>query len=85
VAKAPNDKGPPVARLSQEAVPVLRSVPEVQEGQPAQTPTHFEVLLPSGKTGWIPAAAALPMETGRLCYVAVPGGAWRIGIYDAAE
>jgi hypothetical protein len=85
VARAVNDKGAPIARLGQEAVPVLRAHPAGQEGQPAPTPTHLEVLLPSGKSGWIAAAAALPLETGRLCYVAVPGGTWKIAIYDSVE
>jgi hypothetical protein len=85
VARAVNDKGLPVARLGQEAVPILRAYPDAQEGQPAPTPTHFEVLLPSGKSGWIAAAAALPLQTGRLCYVAVPGGTWKIAIYDGPE
>jgi hypothetical protein len=85
VARAPDDKGLPVARLGQEAVPVLRAHPTAPEGQPAVAPTHFEVLLPSGRSGWIPAAAALPLDTGRLCYVAAPGGMWKIAVYDAAE
>lgn len=85
VARSPTDKGLPVARLNREAVPVLQVHPTAPEGQPAPTPTHFEVLLPSGRAGWIPAAAALPLETGRLCYVAAPGGAWKIAIYDASE
>jgi hypothetical protein len=85
VARAPDDKGLPIARLNQEAVPILNVHPKAPEGQPSPTPTHFEVLLPSGRAGWIPAASALPLDTGRLCYVAVPGGAWKIAIYDAAE
>jgi len=85
VARAPDDKGLPLGRLGQEAVPVLRSHPPAREGQPAPTPTHFEVLMPSGRSGWITASAALPLDTGRLCYVAAPGGTWKIAIYDAAE
>lgn len=84
VAKAPGDKGLPVARLGQEAVPVLESNAGGEAGQ-SSPPTHFEVLLPSGKTGWVPAAVMLPLETARLCYAATPGGAWKIAIYDATE
>jgi hypothetical protein len=85
VAKAPDDKGAPVGRIAQEAVPIISTHPPAQEGQPVPTPTHFEVLMPSGKAGWIPAAAAVPLDTSRLCYVAAPGGTWKIAIYDAVE
>jgi hypothetical protein len=85
VARAVNDRGLPIARLNQEAVPILSVHPKAEEGKEAPTPTHFEVLLPSGRAGWIPAEAALPLDTGRLCYIAVPGGAWKIAIYDASE
>jgi hypothetical protein len=86
VTRAPNDKGQPVGKLGQEAVPVLGVYPEAApEGQPQTTPTHYEVLLPSGASGWIPAAAVLPMGTSRLCYAATSGGAWKIALYDAAE
>jgi hypothetical protein len=86
VTRAPNDKGQPVGKLGQQAVPVLGIYPEAApEGQPQTAPTHYEVLLPSGASGWIPVAAVLPMETSRLCYAVTPGGAWKIGLYDAAE
>jgi hypothetical protein len=48
-------------------------------------PTHYEVLLPSGRTGWIAASAARPLLTDRLCYVRTSGGAWKIAIFDASE
>ena len=85
VARAPNDKGTPIGRLVREAVPVLRTHPSAAEGEPEPTPTHFEVLLPSGRSGWVPAASVLPLDTSRLCYARAPGGAWKIGLYDAAE
>ena len=83
VAKAPNDKGLPIGRLSQEAVPVLGSFPENPEG--GASPSHYEVLLPSGKAGWVPAAAMLPLNAGRLCYAKTAAGAWKIALYDAFE
>jgi hypothetical protein len=79
VSKAPDDKGPPVGTLGVEAVPVLGSHP------PDAPPTHFEVLLPSGRTGWIPAGAARSFQADRLCYVLTATGEWKIAIYDAAE
>jgi hypothetical protein len=85
VMRAPDDKGTPVGRLGREAVPVLRVHPPAPEGQPASTPTHLEVLLPTGKSGWIAVAAVLPLDTSRLCYAKTPAGAWKIAIYDASE
>jgi hypothetical protein len=82
VATKPGDKGPPIATLKQQAVPVLSSFPVAREGQPEPTATHYEVLLPSGKVGWIPAAAARPLEATRLCYALTASGEWKIGLYD---
>ena len=81
VAKAPNDKGPPVAKLATVAVPVLQAFPEDEQ---AET-THLQVLLPSGKTGWIAAAAARPLKTNRLCYAKTVTGDWKIVNFDEAE
>ncbi len=47
--------------------------------------THFEVLLPSGRSGWILVSAVRPLVTDRLCYAKNPNGDWRIAIYDQAE
>lgn len=80
VAKAPDDTGTPIGKISTEAVPVLSSHPE-----DADTPTHLEILLPSGRRGWIPAGAARPLHGDRLCYVRTPDRQWKIGIFDAAE
>jgi hypothetical protein len=85
VAKAPGDTGPPVAKVGTVALPALSVVPPVQEGKPAVPATHIEVLLPTGKTGWIPASAARPLDTERLCYSKVAGGAWKISAYDQFE
>jgi hypothetical protein len=79
VAKAPDDKGPPIAKLGVEAFPVISTHPEN-----ADTPTHYQVLLPSGRSGWIPADAARPLQTDRLCYSPTANGDWKIGIYDSA-
>ena len=47
--------------------------------------THLQVLLPSGKTGWIPATAGLPLVTDRLCYAVTADGDWKIAAFDQAE
>ena len=75
VAKAPDDKGTPIGKLGIEAVPVISTYPEK-----ANVATHLEILLPSGRRGWIPANAARPMQGDRLCYVLAPSGEWKIGI-----
>jgi hypothetical protein len=80
VAKAPDDTGTPIGKISIEAVPVLSTHP-----QDADKPTHLEILLPSGRRGWIPANVARPLQGDRLCYVRNVGREWRIGIFDAAE
>ena len=85
VAKAPNDTGPPVAKVGTVALPALSVYPPVQEGKPAVPATHIEVLLPTGKTGWVPASAVRPLDSERLCYAKTAGGDWKISAYDQLE
>jgi len=85
VAKAPGDRGAPVAKVGKVALPVLSTVPAAQEGKPASPPMFLEVLLPSGKTGWIPASAARPLVAERLCYANTAAGEWKIVAYDQYE
>lgn len=84
VMKAPDDKGLPVGSINGQAFPVLSTAPAARAGQPEPEPTHYEILLPSGKTGWIPAAAARPLDSSRLCYVLTAKREWAIGLYDGA-
>src|ERR1700730_13821429 len=84
VAKAPGDTAAP-AKLGKMAVPVLGSYPPNQEGQPGAPTTHFEVLLPSGKSGWVAAATVRPLVSERLCYAKTPGEEWKIVGYDQPE
>jgi hypothetical protein len=81
VTAAPDDKGVSVAKVGKVALPVLAVHPP-EEGA---KPTHFEVLLPSGKSGWIPAAAARPLVSNRLCYARTPAGEWKIAAFDQNE
>jgi hypothetical protein len=85
IAKAPGDHGPPVAKLGKVALPVLSTVPVSKEGEPALPPAFLEVLLPSGKTGWIPASAAKPLAAERLCYAKTVAAEWKIVGYDQPE
>jgi hypothetical protein len=71
--------------LKAQAVPILNTYPTAPEGQTAPAPTHYEVLLPSGKTGWIPASVARPLNTSRLCYAPTAKGDWTISLYDGIE
>jgi hypothetical protein len=80
VARAPGDTGPPVGRLGKVAFPVMGAQPPA----PA-APAYYQVLLPSGVTGWIPAAAARPLVSNRLCYAKTQDGRWTIGVFDQGE
>jgi hypothetical protein len=80
----PSDAGLPVGRVGQVALPVLSVFPRAPQGQPQPAVTYLQVLLPSGKSGWIPASAALPLVTDRLCYAFTPDG-WRIAAFDQSS
>jgi len=85
VAKAPGDTGPPIAKVGTVALPLISIYPPTKQGEPAPQPTHLEVLLPSGKSGWIPAAVVRLLITDRLCYAKMPNGDWKIGSIDQAS
>jgi hypothetical protein len=85
VAKAPGDAGPPVGRIGKIALPMLSAHPPTPEGKPTVTPTHYEVLMPSGKTGWVPASAVRPLSGDQLCYAKTPKGEWKIVAYDQPQ
>ncbi len=82
VAKAPGDTGAPIAKVGTIALPLLSVYPAAKEGQPELQPTYVEVLLPSGKSGWIAAAAIRQLTTDRLCYAKTPSGDWKIATID---
>jgi len=81
VTAAPDGKGNPVAKVAKVALPVLGVHPPQDDAKP----THIEVLLPSGKSGWIPVAAARPLVSNRLCYSKTPAGEWKITTFDQNE
>lgn len=82
VAKAPKDTGPPVAKINKVAVPMLSSFPAAKEGQPEPQATHAEILLPTGKTGWVPISALRPFDHDRLCFAQAVDGSWKIVGFD---
>jgi hypothetical protein len=78
------DAGSVITKVSKVALPVLESYPP--QGQSADTqPTHMQVLLPSGKTGWVAASAVRPLISERLCYAKTKSGDWKIVSYDQLE
>lgn len=85
VVKAPGDTGAPVGRLGKAAFPVIGAHPPAKDGTAAPLPTHYQVLLPSGATGWIAAGAAWPLTANRLCYAKTRDGRWTIVDFDQGE
>lgn len=85
VAKAPGDSGPPIATVGRIAVPVLDVHPPAPEGQEAPPATHYQVLLPTGKPGWVAVSAVRPLASDRLCYSKTADGQWRISSYDQVD
>jgi hypothetical protein len=90
VTKAPGDSGAPIAKLGKVTFPVIGLYPQPKDGKPTDAatvpaPTHYEVLLSSGKTGWIAAAAARPLTADRLCYAKTRDGRWTIVNFDQGQ
>jgi hypothetical protein len=86
VAKAPGDRGPPVGKVGRVALPVLSTSPAAKPGEAAQpVPDFLEILMPSGKTGWIPASSAKPLSAEHLCYAKTASGEWKIVAYDQPQ
>jgi len=85
VTAAPTGGGSPIGHVNQIALPVVDVYPPVREGQSGPPTTQLKVLLPSGKSGWIPISAAISLNADRLCYAHLPSGEWKIALFDQAE
>jgi hypothetical protein len=85
VTVAPGDTGTPIAKVGKIAMPLLSFYPREKEGTPPPPATHFEVLLPSGRSGWVPVTAVRPLETDHLCYARTPAGEWKIASFDQSS
>jgi hypothetical protein len=71
------------AKVSGVALPIVGLHPAPKEG--AKTaPTHFELLLPSGKSGWASVNSVRPLFVDRLCFTKL-GDAWKIAAYEQWE
>ena len=81
VTASPDQRAATVGKVGKVALPLLSMHP-AQEGNAPPPPTHLEVLLPSGKNGWIPISAARPMVSNRLCYAKTSTGKWTIVLFD---
>jgi hypothetical protein len=82
VSRAPGGEGPPIAKVNTIAMPLISVYPQPKPGEPGPEIMHIEVLLPSGKSGWIPASSVMPMIADRLCYAKTRDGEWKIAILD---
>jgi hypothetical protein len=77
--------GATVAGVSSLALPIVGVHPPLKEGTSSPAaPTHFELLLPAGKTGWVAVDRARPLFVDRLCFAKV-GNDWKIAAYEQAE
>jgi hypothetical protein len=84
VMRARNDTGNPIARVGSVALPVLSTFPPSKDDNSVK-PTSYEVLLPSGRSGWVAASALKPMQSNQLCFAKTPGGDWKIASFDQTD
>ncbi len=87
----PAAEGVEVRSAAQRAAPVIEKLGlHLVRVYPDDSPANavqaefLRVVTPSGKTGFVPIDAILPLATDQLCYVKEAGG-WRIaGVYGGA-
>ena len=71
-----------VETVSKLAMPIAATYPPSQALGNNPLPTHFQLLLPSGKTGWIDVKHVQPLAVDRLCYGKGSDGAWKVVGYE---
>ena len=74
--------GGAVETVSKLAMPIAATNPPTQPLGNNPIPTHYQLLLPSGKTGWVDVNAVQSLAVDRLCYGKGADGAWKIVGYD---
>jgi hypothetical protein len=74
--------GGAVETVSKLAMPVAATQPPTRPLGNNPLPTHFQLLLPSGKTGWVDVNAVQPLAVDKLCYGKGTDGAWKIVGYE---
>jgi len=76
------DGGRAVATVANIAMPIAATNPPTKPLGNNPLPTQYQLLLPSGKTGWVEVDAVQPLAVDKLCYGKGPDGAWKIVGYD---
>jgi hypothetical protein len=74
--------GGAVETVSKLAMPIVATYPPSQALGNNPLPTHFQLLLSSGKAGWIDVKQVQPLAVDRLCYGKGSDGAWKIVGYE---
>ena len=74
--------GGAVEMVAKLALPIAATYPPSQALGNNPLPTHFQLLLPSGKTGWVDVKAVQPFAVDKLCYGKGSDGEWKIVGYD---
>ncbi len=75
-----------VGKIASNAMPVLGFHPPIPaNAPPTQPPSHFELLMPNGKTGWAEAKNLRALFVDRLCYAKDDKGEWKINLFEQAE
>ena len=74
--------GDAVETVSKLAMPVAATEPPTRALGNNPLPTHYQLLLPSGKTGWVDVRAVEPLAVDKLCYGRQPDGGWKIVGYE---
>ena len=82
VTKTPGDSGPPIGQLGAVLVPLLSVHPPEPKSGPVPPPTHYEVLMPNGRAGWIAVAAARPFWSAHVCFAKTATGPWKIVLFE---
>lgn len=72
-----------VGKTASTALPVVGTSPPLRPGGPP--PVHLELLLPSGKSGWVAVAAVKPLSADQLCFAKQGNGDWKISAYDQGD
>jgi len=74
--------GGTTARVASIAMPIVSTHPPTTAIGNNPIPTHYELLLPSGKTGWTEVKNVKSLAVDKLCYGKGPDGAWKIVGYE---
>ena len=82
VTATPDDKAVPVAKIVEACAAGARRASAARK-----TPSRriSKCCCRSGKSGWVPVAAARPLVSNRLCYARTPAGEWKIAAFDQNE